>query len=493
MDDRSDILGGQLHVARPEPLFALSGPTFSGTIFYTFLLLAVVAGLYSLTPHYRQYQEHRHRTAMRRRHGIPDSDHRPFNVAYASVKRAHREREMVEKGKSKRGIRLPPGVTSAAISRQGSSGPGQALRQRQMTGVSLQVTQSQAAEEEVVSLPSGDTESRRAPGQATTASESDFHMPGAPQENTHEKLAPASSKQTLYAPAFARSGPANGKHTRDEEAVDFEEEQDVKTSRMERLDGTDEDTQWEGDVDDDMEVDEPSLVQRRRGTKRLASLEEDEGFESSKAIGRDKRARKLVHQEAKAMRGKKRDRAEAGSTFDGDNSSAEDENEDKHRSNRRRRLAQKKSLANVRGRKRVREPEVDSDDDDSDSLSRRSARHKRGRRSPKEGDFLSDDGMISHDPLCRGRRIGEEWESNGVKYKVGPNGQRLRQALVKKSRSRFPMPKDSEHPDRKVNVDVYVEVWLSEEEYQIAKEHNELAWQSPSAAVTELLEVPVSP
>ena len=31
--------------------------------------------------------------AMRRRHGIPDDDHRPFNVAYAAVVNARRERE----------------------------------------------------------------------------------------------------------------------------------------------------------------------------------------------------------------------------------------------------------------------------------------------------------------------------------------------------------------------------------------------------------------
>lgn len=212
----------------------------------------------------------------------------------------------------------------------------------------------------------------------------------------------------------------------------------MKKSRTERHD-INEDAQWEGDIDDDMEVDEATPVPRKRGTKRLASLEEDEGFESSKAIGRDKRARKILLQEAKAMRGKKRDRAEAGSTFGGEDSSAEEEDGDKHRSNRRRRLAHKKSLVNLRGRKRVREPEIDSDDDDSDSPSKRAARHKRGKRSPGGDEFLSDDGMVSNDPLCKGRRIGEEWETNGVKFKVGPNGQRLRQALVKKSRSRFPM------------------------------------------------------
>ncbi len=38
-------------------------------------------------------------------------------------------------------------------------------------------------------------------------------------------------------------------------------------------------------------------------------------------------------------------------------------------------------------------------------------------------------------------------------------------------------PKDSQHPDRAANVDILVEKWLSEEEYQAAKERRELAWQ----------------
>ena len=39
----------------------------------------------------------------------------------------------------------------------------------------------------------------------------------------------------------------------------------------------------------------------------------------------------------------------------------------------------------------------------------------------------------------RVHEIGEEWENNGVRYKIGPNGQRLRQALVKKARQKFVM------------------------------------------------------
>lgn len=251
-------------------------------------------------------------------------------------------------------------------------------------------------------------------------------------------------KASLYAPAFTRPAAGAAKRGLDEEDTDTENQKGLKKSRVDgqgMMDGEDA-AEWEGtepELDDDMEVDEASPVQPRRVAKRMASLEEDEGFESSRAIGRDKRARKVSGHEPslRVMRGKKRDRTEAGSTF-GD--SVADDEGDKHRSQRRRRLiTNKRSVGNLRGRKRGREPDSMESGEESDSPSKRAARHKRGKRSPREDEWSSDDGMVSNDPLCKGRQIGEEWESNGVKYKVGPNGQRLREALVKKSRSRFPM------------------------------------------------------
>ena len=93
------------------------------------------------------------------------------------------------------------------------------------------------------------------------------------------------------------------------------------------------------DALDDMEVDEASPVQPKRGAKRLASVDDDEGFESSQAIGRDKRPRKASREDSliRVVRGKKRDRAEAGSTFGGDDEIGGEVN-DGHRSQRRRRL-----------------------------------------------------------------------------------------------------------------------------------------------------------
>lgn len=43
---------------------------------------------------------------MRRRHGIPDNDHRPFNVAYAAVLRARQEKEAAQKAKATQSVPL---------------------------------------------------------------------------------------------------------------------------------------------------------------------------------------------------------------------------------------------------------------------------------------------------------------------------------------------------------------------------------------------------
>ena len=88
----------------------------------------------------------------------------------------------------------------------------------------------------------------------------------------------------------------------------------------------------------------------------------------------------------------------------------------------------------TRGQKRSRDEASEESDEEPDRPKRRDTRGQRGNR-----DFDVFDAPLSNDPLCKGRRIGEEWEINGIHFKVGPNGQRLRQELVKRSRTRFPM------------------------------------------------------
>jgi hypothetical protein len=52
---------------------------------------------------------------------------------------------------------------------------------------------------------------------------------------------------------------------------------------------------------------------------------------------------------------------------------------------------------------------------------------------------LTDELPFSTDPLCQGRRIGEEWTINRQRFKVGYDGRRLRSALVKRVRKKYNM------------------------------------------------------
>ena len=235
----------------------------------------------------------------------------------------------------------------------------------------------------------------------------------------------------------------------------MDDESDYETSpKKTRVDGDDfidgdEEAAWHGS-NEDMDVDDAQPV--KRGSKRVASPEEEDRSTPSRPTRRDKRARRVsgntslvttdedmdedeVDEDGPVgiARGKKRDRAEAGSSFGGDDSVMGDDEKPRRR-RRRRTVSNKLGHGSSRGQKRGRGLDSqDSDNSEAEEPTRQTGRKKRGKRSQ---DDLSP---ISNDPLCKGKRIGEQWTSNGIFFKVGPNGQRLRQALVKKARSKFPM------------------------------------------------------
>ncbi|KAH8105982.1 hypothetical protein BXZ70DRAFT_904066 [Cristinia sonorae] len=433
---------------------------------------------------------------MRRRHGIPDNDHRPFNVAYAAATRARQELE-AEARRSRR-VSLEP-QASAHTSSELFVTPTASTRQRHNQ------IQSQAAPYR----PSSPAQVSNHPVNSYYSDgENISTFAGTPrtvpeQFSTRERSSRRSRLSTL---------PAYGKHALEEEedaVVDH-----VKESKKSRVDGGNhidgnEDAGWTGEAEKDdsgMEVDEDAYTAAGRGSKRSASMEGEDHLNHDR-IG-SKRMRKVsrnksseagdqemedadsVHGLPSITRGKKRDRGEAGSVFGGDESVLDEEEGKPKRHTRRRTASHKKTSVSSRGQKRGRANSGDSEAEEDEKPMKRSMRQRRGQQSTDDSDLSMDDGMVSHDPLCKGRRIGEEWEVNGVVYKVGPNGQRLRQALVRRPRPRFPMPKDSEHPDRNANIDVFVETWLSDEQYQEAKERHELAWQESSPRQTAEPESP---
>lgn len=219
------------------------------------------------------------------------------------------------------------------------------------------------------------------------------------------------------------------------------------------------------DVDDGPVVAEN--VTPKRGSKReFGDADETEDVLASKRA-REKRARKISLEKALSdeqmevdeneleddadpgyiARGKKRDRDEAGSTFgcdDEDQSELEDvqdDDETRPRSRKRRSVVKKRSDLSVamRGKKRDRDIDDELSEDADDQASNQTSSRKRRNKRDGRLEYVNED--ISMDDAVKGRprKIGEEWTSNGVMYKIGPNGQRLREALVKKARQKYSM------------------------------------------------------
>lgn len=75
--------------------------------------------------------------------------------------------------------------------------------------------------------------------------------------------------------------------------------------------------------------------------------------------------------------------------------------------------------------------------------------------------------------------IGDEWtDLNGLRWQMDENGDLRREAVMVEMRFKFPnMPKDSRHPDAKVKVPVLVERFLTEAQYEDAREKKLLSFQ----------------
>lgn len=214
-----------------------------------------------------------------------------------------------------------------------------------------------------------------------------------------------------------------------------------------------------------MDVEGEDGVVPARGAKRLASPDDEDDFDDTFVTQRrDKRARKISREHPPipeddvmvdadadfadephtSPRGKKRDRRDAASTFGGDEDALMDDSDDNHKRNRRRRTV---STRRPRGQKRGRESHAfeSGSDEEVELSSTRGSRKKRGKKAVAQEDPSFFEPPYSTDPLCKGRRVGEEWEICGTKYKVGPNGDRLQQALVKRKRPKYKMVCGSLH------------------------------------------------
>ncbi|KAH7909459.1 hypothetical protein BJ138DRAFT_1181034 [Hygrophoropsis aurantiaca] len=506
-DEHADILGGPI-LQTPTRGFLHQWSELS-VFFQGSLLvgLGLVLWLISIRAReeFQKWREFSYRKATRRKYGIPDADCRPFAVAYAAATRAHAEREAREKSKQQ-----PTTDKPLASGQHNALQDAQDIRNRFSNSVAVSNRRSPVKSSLVNHHQKHTTTNtvnfadryNRTPH--VDAVEPSLHLPHSKPPSRR------SSRKNLFFNGELAS--EDTKKRSWDEASDLEQET-IKRSRIE----------GEELIDGDETVDgrHSSQAHLPRGSKREFDSEDDENA-YMRSNNRDKRPRNVsrdASQEIELMdedsdeavdhlpisRGKKRDRAEAGSTFGGDEDD-EWQGEKGDRRRKRRSVPKRKSEVSSRGQKRDREGERESPGSDGERIDNQSSpkksrpsKKKRGKKAMTEdsqSDVSMDGSNLSKDPARKDRKIGEEWEADGIQYKIGSNGEHLRLALVKKARNKYPMPRDSQHPDRSAHMEIYVETWMTEEQYKAAEDRQELVWQDsprPSSEPQTPGDVPDSP
>lgn len=413
--------------------------------------------------------------AMRRKHGIPDTDCRPFAVAYAAANRARAEREARERNKLAGHVpsvsdHRDPGVDEHRNGPMDAPHGQHNLRRRfpESVGGSL-VSFSRSTWlirplHFILSIhhdhldPHASASTFDYQRTAKRVQPHDFKRPEPHPFNFAERYNPSGGyikqvPESLGEPVSPVKKPTSRRFSRRHlringdavevsrkrsHAVESDDEQDnIKKSR---IDGEDL-------IDGDEQADwyDPD---------RVASLSRDyvhvNGEPNEQYPDDDEQPDEIMEdideitELPSIPRGKKRDRAEAGSTFGADDEE-EVQSEKLTRHRKRRSMFKRKSEDYLRGKKRDREvesPESEGEAGVIESASRgdqRASRRKKRASYESKADTSIESTRISKDPLCGDRKIGEEWEADGVRYKVGSNGERLRLTLVKKARNKYHM------------------------------------------------------
>ncbi|KAL5488254.1 hypothetical protein ACEPAI_6362 [Sanghuangporus weigelae] len=469
VDDAYDLLGhndmpvrqnGLLQVLRAiaDVVLRLSGAS------------ALVFLLYYAYGQFNDLTERKYKKSVRRKYGIPDDDNDPFNVAYAKVRQQRKDTvylEAEEELSSTGSASEARGVTSA---RQGGTSASMPHR-RVVPPSALAIDAESLGSTTSTVISQQNAETKKSAQQQMPAQSRSVTPKAKPDIVAHDyAMTSAQRKRSLEEQEVGETS----EHMASKEAPSLSKETPMK------IDG-----------------EENATAGPFRGSKRQAASDEDisiNGTIGKKAGKRARRQSKKVEEVIDVdendehmdvdpiLRGKKRDRTEADSSFGGDG-------DDELAGSRRRKTRRQKRKSNLsadldsatpkRGTKRSFEGESTLGSEDGSKSPR-----KRGKHTPKESHDVSVVESTS-DASCAGRSIGEEWYANGVTYKVGPDGQRLRQVLLRKRASRYSMPEDSQHPDSRARLEILVETWLNEDEYKAAEKRGEVYARSKKTKSSE--------
>ncbi|KAL5508455.1 hypothetical protein ACEPAH_6074 [Sanghuangporus vaninii] len=426
---------------------------------------ALIFLLYYAYGQFNDSRERKYKKSVRRKYGIPDGDNDPFNVAYAKVRQQRKDKMYLE--------------VEDELSSTGSASDARGVTSARRGGTSVSMPHHRG-----ISLPN-DAES---PGSTTSTviSQQNAEAKKLAQQQmpTQSRLVTPKAKPDIIAHDYGMTS-AQRKRPLEEQEVGGTSE--YKASK--------EPASLSKETPMKIDEKENTTAGPSRGSKRQAASDEDisiNGTIGKKAGKRARRQSKKVEEVIDVdendehmdvdpiLRGKKRDRTEADSSFGGDDELAGSRSRKTRRQRRKSNLsADLDSATPKRGTKRSYEGESTLGSEDGSKSPR-----KRGKHTPKESHDASVADATS-DASCAGRSIGEEWHANGVTYKVGPDGQRLRQVLLRKRASRYSMPEDSQHPDSRARLEILVETWLNEDEYKAAEKRGEVYAPSKKSKSSE--------
>ena len=401
---------------------------------------------------------------MRRRYGIPDHDHRPFNVAYAAARLAQNDSRKLEDR-----MRNVPFDRPNTLG-HGSTGPGivtnilvnfcspnEAIEEgyglaahTSPTPVTLQVSGlDKNAKQMYLSFFPNPTATH------FLLVHNGHHFPPAQPHSRHAPPFPLAIHIQMFQGSTSSQRVVTLMHVTRTPRTNVKRSQRGMKHSCLTFKLTDS-CRYRDHLVHDSGIDVDSVPALRR-SKRVADSSDDGDLQYSQENRHDKRRRKVSSRHLKkrmqkgdgvemngssevkmTLGGKKRDRTEMDSSFGAEDDVLYNDQDTDFALHRHRRRRQRNSTNSYRGQKRGRDVDLLGVDTDSGDLRgrRKAFRH---RPDTSDTDPSIEDGQFSKDPLCRGRRIGEEWEAHGVQFRVGPDGKRLRRVLVKEDRPKFNM------------------------------------------------------
>lgn len=452
---------------------------------------------------------------QRRRAGIPDSDKRPFNIAQQDVKNKRQQRlqNRNQENQNQRSSTslYPPNPTSSMATTTPS-------RRITTTTPSLLTPNPSSYRSSMIRTPNQSSNSKPSYAQ--------LHLSRDDQQAriTQQKLELESQQQRQrqrdpynpnlqHLPLSSNPLPSNprksNKRSHESEAAssvngDFEGEEEDEQGEIGRRNGRKNKSRRVGDDDDD------EVLDQQEEEEEDDSMELDPDSDAQQQEQEDEDDEMDLDRYQVTSRGKKREIDELSTTFDHEESLGsrtsllgDDEldeipvrrggarrlppriNKEKNRNQNfsPRKKHKRTSLSNQEVFEDDEEEEevdggVDSDEE-MKSVSTFKPSQQQQLQSPQQKRGALPSPSKRKLSTSNDREPGEEWQDyEGLRWQLGLDGKTRRLAMVRSLRKKYPnMPRDSLHPDKDLMEVVYLEKYLTGDEFEELWKKKELAGQ----------------